>query len=233
MPLVTDIFKAELKAAGKKVNNNLCEHFAYTRQELFQIVKIKEIKTFDELLASHGNGTRLRDLQAGGRVDPGQPVERGHPRRSTRRSRTPTTASWPTSSAAGLYSRRAARPRRRDHAREAHRPRAGRQEVRPLHQDHRRPARRPVRRPGPAASRHLGGAGRRRLRERPRLRQGAAHREELRRHDLVPLRRAGLGRVRDPRREALQAASARRTRSRRPSPAASASAPRPRARTSA
>ena len=43
-----------------------------------------------------------------------------------------------------------------------------------------------------------------RLRERPRLRQGAADGEELRRHDLVPLRRAGLGRLRDPRRESLQ-----------------------------
>ena len=56
MPLVTDMLNAELEAAGKTVNNSLCEHFAYTRQELFQIVKIKEIKTFDELLASHGTG---------------------------------------------------------------------------------------------------------------------------------------------------------------------------------
>ena len=41
MPLVTDLLKAELKAAGKTVNNDLCEHFACTRQELFEIVKIK------------------------------------------------------------------------------------------------------------------------------------------------------------------------------------------------
>ena len=38
------------------MNNNLCEHFAYSRQELFEIVKIKELKTFDELIASHGQG---------------------------------------------------------------------------------------------------------------------------------------------------------------------------------
>ncbi|HEV3163053.1 MAG TPA: nitrite reductase large subunit NirB [Isosphaeraceae bacterium] len=56
LPLVTDLLKAELAAAGKKVNNHLCEHFAYTRQELFQIVKILEIKTFDALIASHGQG---------------------------------------------------------------------------------------------------------------------------------------------------------------------------------
>ena len=56
LPLVTDLFKAQIKAAGKKVNTALCEHFACTRQELFEIVKIKQIKTFDEVLASHGRG---------------------------------------------------------------------------------------------------------------------------------------------------------------------------------
>jgi NAD(P)H-dependent nitrite reductase large subunit/NAD(P)H-dependent nitrite reductase small subunit len=56
VPLVTDLFKAELKKSGKSVNNALCEHFAYTRQELFQVIKVKGIKTFNELLASHGKG---------------------------------------------------------------------------------------------------------------------------------------------------------------------------------
>jgi nitrite reductase (NADH) large subunit len=56
MPLVTDLLAAELKAAGKTVNKNLCEHFAFTRQELFEIVKIKQIESFDALVASHGKG---------------------------------------------------------------------------------------------------------------------------------------------------------------------------------
>ena len=56
LPLVIDIFKAEMKKSGQKVNNALCEHFAYTRQELFQIVKIKGIKSFGGLVASHGRG---------------------------------------------------------------------------------------------------------------------------------------------------------------------------------
>jgi nitrite reductase (NADH) large subunit len=56
LPLVTDIFKAEMANAGVELNNHLCEHFAYSRQELFEIVKIKEIKTLGELLASHGTG---------------------------------------------------------------------------------------------------------------------------------------------------------------------------------
>jgi nitrite reductase (NADH) large subunit len=56
MPLVIDIFKAQMKAAGKKLSTALCAHFAYTRQELFDIVKIKGIRTFSDLLASHGKG---------------------------------------------------------------------------------------------------------------------------------------------------------------------------------
>ncbi len=56
LPLVTDIFKSEIKAAGKKVNTDLCEHFAHTRQELFEIVKIKGYKTFGALIADHGKG---------------------------------------------------------------------------------------------------------------------------------------------------------------------------------
>lgn len=56
IPLVTDILNAELKRSGQKVDLSLCEHFAYTRQELFQIVKVKGCRTFDALLASHGAG---------------------------------------------------------------------------------------------------------------------------------------------------------------------------------
>ena len=74
---------------------------------------------------------------------------------------------------------------------------------------------------------------RRRLRVRPGLRQVAAQREDLRRLDLVPLRRAGLGGHGDQPRAALPRACARRTSSSSASPAARASARRPAARTSA
>jgi nitrite reductase (NADH) large subunit len=56
LPQVTELITAVLKATGTAVHNHLCEHFAYSRQDLFQIVKIKRIKTFDTLLASHGKG---------------------------------------------------------------------------------------------------------------------------------------------------------------------------------
>ncbi|MFL5340964.1 MAG: nitrite reductase large subunit NirB [Gemmataceae bacterium] len=56
LPLVTDLFKAQIKALGKFVNTALCEHFACTRQELFEIIKIKRIKSFDQAIKSHGRG---------------------------------------------------------------------------------------------------------------------------------------------------------------------------------
>ena len=56
IPLVTDILNAELAAQGIEVNTHLCEHFAYSRQELFQIVKINRVKRYDDLLARYGQG---------------------------------------------------------------------------------------------------------------------------------------------------------------------------------
>jgi nitrite reductase (NADH) large subunit len=56
MPLVTDLLNAELAAAGKAVKKELCEHFPFSRQELYQIVRVKKQRTFKELLESHGTG---------------------------------------------------------------------------------------------------------------------------------------------------------------------------------
>lgn len=56
LPLVTDILHAELAKAGQTVDKSLCEHFPYSRPELFDIVKIKGYRTFAELLAGHGRG---------------------------------------------------------------------------------------------------------------------------------------------------------------------------------
>ena len=54
--LVTQVLKDELKAMGQAVSNALCEHFPHTRQELFHLIKVGELKTFDALLAKHGTG---------------------------------------------------------------------------------------------------------------------------------------------------------------------------------
>ncbi|MGL0946828.1 nitrite reductase large subunit NirB [Vibrio vulnificus] len=56
IPLVTSVLNAELAKAGVEVKSDICEHFAYSRQELFHLIRIEEIKTFDELLAKHGKG---------------------------------------------------------------------------------------------------------------------------------------------------------------------------------
>ncbi|VTM22809.1 Rubredoxin-NAD(+) reductase [Raoultella terrigena] len=56
IPLVTQVLNAELAKQGIEVNHNLCEHFAYSRQELFHLIRVEGIKTFDELLEKHGKG---------------------------------------------------------------------------------------------------------------------------------------------------------------------------------
>jgi len=55
-PLVTQILKAELKRRGVAVNNHLCEHFAYSRQELFHLVRVGELRSFEQVVARHGRG---------------------------------------------------------------------------------------------------------------------------------------------------------------------------------
>jgi nitrite reductase (NADH) large subunit len=56
LPMVGDILQAELKASGRAVKQTLCEHFDFTRQELFQIVAARRIRTFAQLVAEHGKG---------------------------------------------------------------------------------------------------------------------------------------------------------------------------------
>ena len=55
-PLAKQILDAEMKKRGHTVNNHLCEHFAFSRQALFHLVKIEQLKTFDDLLIKHGTG---------------------------------------------------------------------------------------------------------------------------------------------------------------------------------
>ncbi len=54
--LLKNIVDDELAARGQEVDTSICEHFAYTRQELFHLIKVGEIKTFEELLEKHGTG---------------------------------------------------------------------------------------------------------------------------------------------------------------------------------
>lgn len=55
--MVGQVLNAELEKMGVEVNNNLCEHFEYSRQELFDIIRAKSIKTFDRLIEEVGTGS--------------------------------------------------------------------------------------------------------------------------------------------------------------------------------
>jgi nitrite reductase (NADH) large subunit len=56
VPLVTQVMKAEMKKQGMDVNNHVCEHFPYSRQELYHLVRVEGLKSFGELLGKHGHG---------------------------------------------------------------------------------------------------------------------------------------------------------------------------------
>ncbi|HMJ52924.1 MAG TPA: nitrite reductase large subunit NirB [Polyangiaceae bacterium] len=54
--LLAELLKSELKRAGVIVPNHLCEHFAHSRQELFHLVRVHGIRSFDQLIAQYGHG---------------------------------------------------------------------------------------------------------------------------------------------------------------------------------
>jgi nitrite reductase (NADH) large subunit len=54
--VVPKILTATLKKLGKTGPVGICQHFPYTRAELFQICKIKELKSFDAILENSGKG---------------------------------------------------------------------------------------------------------------------------------------------------------------------------------
>jgi len=55
-PLVKQVLDAELKRRGVSVSNHLCEHFPHSRQELFHLIRIEQLKTFQDVLRRHGRG---------------------------------------------------------------------------------------------------------------------------------------------------------------------------------
>lgn len=54
--LVTQVMNSELSKLGVEVNTDICEHFAYTRQDLYNLIRIENIRTFSDLLEKHGKG---------------------------------------------------------------------------------------------------------------------------------------------------------------------------------
>ena len=56
IPLVKDLIAGTMKANGQYVKNVICEHFDYSRQELFDMVKINKLKNYDLVLDHFGKG---------------------------------------------------------------------------------------------------------------------------------------------------------------------------------
>lgn len=54
--MVKTVLDTELANMGMEVNNHICEHFEYSRQELFHLCQVEEIKDFETLIAAHGHG---------------------------------------------------------------------------------------------------------------------------------------------------------------------------------
>ncbi len=54
--LVKDLVAGELDALGITLSNALCEHFDLSRAEMFEVVRVKGIRTWSQLLAEHGRG---------------------------------------------------------------------------------------------------------------------------------------------------------------------------------
>ena len=55
-PMLTDLVEGYLKSQGKVVRNTICEHFAFTRQELRDLVVMKGVHAYDEALDVLGSG---------------------------------------------------------------------------------------------------------------------------------------------------------------------------------
>ena len=54
--LLKTVVDDELSRLGVEVDHSICEHFKYTRQELFHICQVNDIRSFPELIQSHGAG---------------------------------------------------------------------------------------------------------------------------------------------------------------------------------
>ncbi|WP_425144990.1 nitrite reductase large subunit NirB [Deinococcus sp.] len=56
LPNVKDILNEQLALLGQTVDKSLCEHYRYTRQELFDLIRVKGHRTWEEVLEAHGSG---------------------------------------------------------------------------------------------------------------------------------------------------------------------------------
>ncbi|MCW2754365.1 MAG: nitrite reductase [Marmoricola sp.] len=56
LPLVKTLMVGELEKAGVTMSNALCEHFEFSRAQLFDIISVTGLRTFSEIIGQHGTG---------------------------------------------------------------------------------------------------------------------------------------------------------------------------------
>ncbi len=54
--MLKNLLEDELVARGVAVDKSICEHFPHTRQGLYHLAMLEDIRSFDELLQKHGRG---------------------------------------------------------------------------------------------------------------------------------------------------------------------------------
>ncbi|MFT6030350.1 MAG: nitrite reductase (NADH) large subunit [Oleiphilaceae bacterium] len=54
--LLKNVVDTEMEARGLTVDKSICEHFQYTRQDLYNLIKVGEIHSFKTLIEKHGTG---------------------------------------------------------------------------------------------------------------------------------------------------------------------------------
>lgn len=56
MPMVKDLVTYSLKQQGKQIRTTICEHFDLNRQELYDLIKIHALESYDDVLNTLGRG---------------------------------------------------------------------------------------------------------------------------------------------------------------------------------
>ncbi len=54
--LTKQVMEFALSEMGVEVKKDICEHFAWSRQEIYHLVRVGNIRSFDELIGKHGHG---------------------------------------------------------------------------------------------------------------------------------------------------------------------------------
>ncbi|HDY83682.1 MAG TPA: nitrite reductase large subunit, partial [Halieaceae bacterium] len=54
--MLKNLVDDELVARGVVVDTSICEHFPYTRQDLYHMAQVSEVKSFEDMLSAHGVG---------------------------------------------------------------------------------------------------------------------------------------------------------------------------------